>query len=409
MAEQGRSDLPRPPRRVPGWAVENDDPPPALGPRTTIEPRRRAPVDDAPGEPLPPKFRPRFVWPLVVFVLVLGAAAGWLVRAYSLSLDTEDVLAKAGPAVVQVLATTCDGTGQASGVMLPGGVVLTALSAVREPISVAIVTQDGKVRRATLRGANPNGVAVLAMAGPADRPTATIAPKLPDAAADRALVGFELNGQQVARQLGTAEQPAELGQVVDGGALGAPVVDKHGRVIGLLAGETVATSKIIGLDELRLFADGSAVLTPQKLGTCPARGPQSPVEPDLAVANTPLAGEVREILGRYLDTLNKHDFVAMQSTYSDALRARSDPAEDAKKHLTSYAFRPVVEAVTAAGGDNNADALLTFTVLFSPNSAGANGHTCGRLRIRYHLVREQQGLRIDSAKTEGNQPGCDTD
>jgi hypothetical protein len=411
MAEQGRTDLPRPPRRIPGWVVENDDPPPALGPRTTIEPRRRPPVEPPGGGPgeLPPKFRPRFVLPLVVFVLVLGAAAGWLVRAESLSLDAEDVLVKAGPGVVQVLATTCDGTGQASGVLLPGGVVLTAASAIHEPISVAIVTQDGKVRRAGVRGVNANGVAVLGMAGPADKPTATFAAKLPDASADRALVGFELNGEQIARQLGTAEQPAKLTELVDAGALGAPVVDNRGRVIGLLTGNTVAGSKIIGLDELRPYAGGQAALTPEKLGTCPARGPQSPVEPELAVANTPLAGEVREILGRYLDTLNKHDFVAMQTTYSDALRARSDPAEDAKKHATSYAFRPVVEAVTAAGGDNNADALLTFTVLFSPNSNGANGHTCGRLRIRYHLVREQQGLRIDGAKTEGNRPGCDTD
>jgi hypothetical protein len=274
---------------------------------------------------------------------------------------------------------------------------------------VAIVTQDGKVRRATVRGVDRNGVAVLAMAGPADKPTATFAPKLPDAAADRALVGFELNGKQVARQLGTATQPTDLTEIVDGGALGAPVVDKHGRVIGLLAGETIATSEIVGLDELRRLGGGEATLTPQKLGTCPARGPQSPVEPALAVANTPLAGEVREILGRYLDTLNRHDFVAMQATYSDSLRARSDPAEEAKKHVTSYAFRPVIEAVTAAGGDNNADAVLSFTVLFSPDSTGADGHTCGRLRIRYHLVREQQQLRIGSASTQENKPGCDTD
>ncbi|MGC4943292.1 serine protease [Kribbella sp. DT2] len=409
MAEQGRSELPRPPRRIPGWAVENTDPPPALGPRTTLEPRRRAAADEGPGEPLPPKFRWRFVWPLVVFVLVLGAAAGWLVRADSLSLDTEDVLAKAGPAVVRVLATTCEGTGQASGVLMPGGVVLTAVSAIREPISIAIVTQDGKVRRAVVRGSNANGVAVLAMAGKADKPTASLAAKLPDGSADRALVGYELNGDQVARRLGTADEPGKLTEIVDAAALGAPEVDNRGRVIGLLTGPTIATSRIAGLDELRPYAEGRGTLTPEKLGNCRARGPQSPVEPELAVANTPLAGEVREILGQYLDTLNRHDFVGMQSTYSDVLRARSDPAEDAKKHATSYAFQPVVESVTTAGGDNNADARLSFTVLFSPNSNGANGHTCGRLWIRYHLVREQQGLRIDGASTEKNTAGCDTD
>ncbi|ONI77632.1 serine protease [Kribbella sp. ALI-6-A] len=416
MAEQGRSELPRPPRRIPSWAVEHDDARAPSGPRTTIEPRRRTPGEssgatryDGPGA-LPPKFRLRFVWPLVVFVLVLGAAAGWLVRADRLSLDTDEVMDKAGPAVVQVLATTCAGTGQATGVLLPGGVVLTAASAIREPISAAVVTQDGKVRRVEVRGVNANGIAVLGMPGWAGLPTATLAHELPEPAAERGLVGHRLDGEQVSLPIGTTQQPRELSEIDDTGLLGAPLVDKHGRVIGLLTGETMAGSRIISLDELRDFAGGSPPLTPEPIGACRnARGPQSPVEPELAVANTPLAGEVRQALAEYLQTLNKHDFAAMQATYSSRLRARSDPAEDAKKHGTSYAFRPVIESVASAGPDNDADALLSFTVLFSPDSAGANRKTCGRLKIRYHLVREQQRLRIDSAFTAENKSGCDTD
>lgn len=227
MAEQGRGDLPRPPRRIPSWASENDETRLPSGPGTTIEPRRRT-VDGGAGSepPLPPRFRPRFVLPLVVFVLVLGAAAGWLVRADSLSLDPGDVLDSAGPVVVRVLATTCEGTGQASGVMLPGGTVLTATSAIRFPVSVAVLTQDGKVRRVTVRGVTADGVAVLTMAGRADKPTAVVAPKLPDPKADRALVGYDLTGRQVVSQVGTAEQPIPLTGLVDAGALGAPMVDR---------------------------------------------------------------------------------------------------------------------------------------------------------------------------------------
>ncbi|WP_432939021.1 S1 family peptidase [Kribbella sp. CA-253562] len=415
MAEHGRRELPRPPRRIPSWAVEHDDARAPSGPRTTIEPRHRPPGEssgagryDGPGE-LPPKFRLRFVWPLVVFVLVLGAAAGWLVRAERLSLDADKVLDETGPAVVQVLATTCEGTGQATGVLLPGGVVLTAASAIRKPISAALVTQDGKVRRVEVRGVNANGIAVLEMAGPADQPTAALAPEPPQPAAERGLVGYGLDGKQFSVPIGTTQQPRELQELVDAGMLGAPLVDNRGRVIGLLTGDTMAASRIIGLDDLRDFAGDSPPLTPEPDGKCRARGPQSPVEPELAVANTPLAGEVRQALAEYLQTLNSHDFAAMQATYSSRLRARSDPAEDAKKHGTSYAFRPVIETVAAAGPDNDADALLSFTVLFSPDSAGANGNTCGRLKIRYHLVREQQRLRIDSAFTQDNKPGCDTD
>ncbi len=413
MGEQGRTELPRPPRRIPSWAAENDHQQPTSGPGTTIEPRRRT-VGGAGGPgwnggttepPLPPRFRPRFVLPLVVFVLVLGAAAGWLVRAYSLSLDTDDVRASVGPAVVRVLATTCDGTGQASGVLLPGGTVLTVRSAILTPVSVAILTQDGRVRRASVRGSTPDGVTVLSVAGPANLPTAQFAQKLPDAAADRALVGFDLRGDQVVVPAGTAKQPATLTGQVDEVALGAPLTDREGRVIGLFAGNTVASGKIIGKDRLPSGPDPS--LEPETTVPCSSRGPQSPVEPDLAVANTPLAGEVNTALADYLNTLNLHDFEAMQSTYSQRLRSLSSAKIDESKHGTSYAFGAVIDKVRASGAA--ADAEMSFTVLFSPTSAQAKGQTCAQLRIQYHLVREQQKLRIDVARTVGNKSGCGTD
>jgi hypothetical protein len=365
-------------------------------------------VDDGPGEPLPPKFRWRFVWPLVVFVLVLGAAAGWLVREYTLSLDPADVQRVAGPAVVRVLATTCEGTGQASGVLLPSGIVLTATSAIRSPISVAILTQDGKVRRADVKGSTRDGVAVLAVAGPRNLPTAPFASELPDPSAERALVGYGLNGEQTVARAGTAKQPVKLTGLVDAGALGAPLVDREGQVIGLFTGNTVASGNIVARAQLPAGPDAEG-LVPVPTKVCSARGPQSPVEPDLAVANTPLAGEVETALADYLNALNQHDFVAMQSTYASRLRQRSSAEVDARKHGTSYAFGAVIEKVTAFGTANDADAEMTFTVLFSPNSTQANGQTCARLRIKYHLIREQQRLRIDGASTQANRPGCDTD
>ncbi|TWD75385.1 trypsin-like peptidase [Kribbella amoyensis] len=389
----GRRELPRPPRRIPS------------GPQTTIEPRR--PVSP---EPLPPKLRFRFLVPLVVFVLVLGAGAGWLVREQSLGLDTEKVLGLAGPSVVRVLATTCDGTGQASGVLLPGGLVLTAASAIRTPVSVALLTDNGRVRQANVLGVTRDGIGVLRVRGRLEFPTATIAEGPPRDAAERAFVAYDGDGDQVIRQAGTANRPRALTDILDDGALGAPLVDHDGDVIGLLAGETVATGKVIGLTELRGYAGPDAAITPEPTGGCQfARGPQHAAEPDLAVANTPLAGEVRATLGEYLDTLNRHDFDAMQDTYSERLKDRGDAKVDARKHGTSYAFGAVITEVTAGDGGDAADARMSFTVLFSPNSAGARGQTCSRLDIRYHLVREQQRLRIDSTATLTGSPGCDTD
>ena len=407
MGEQGRRELPRPPRRIPSWAAA-DDP---LRPRTTIQPRQ-APASGASGAqpPIPSRLRFRFLIPLIVFVLVLGAGAGWLVREQSLSLATGDVLDASGPTVVHVLATTCKGTGQAAGVLLADGIVLTAASAIREPVSVGLLTADGRVRRANVLGVDANGIAVLKLTSRLDNPTATLTAKLPDPDADRAIIGYTPDGDQFVQQAGTANQPRRLAEILDAGSLGAPLFDKHGRLVGLVTGDTVAQSKVIGLDDLRgPYAGPGARITPEPAGTCQARGPQQSVKPDLAVANTPTAGEVQQSLGEYLDTLNRHDFAAMQKTYSKRLERLGNAAVDARKHGTSYAFGAVITEVSAADGQN-ANARMTFVVLFSPDNTGSQGKSCSRLDIRYHLVREEGRLRIDGATSMAPQDSsCDTD
>lgn len=354
--------------------------------------------------------RYRFLIPLVVFVLVIGAGAGWLVRAQSLSLDTDDVLQASGRTVVRVLATTCDGTGDATGVLVGDQLVLTTASAIRKPVSIGLLTSDGRVRRANVLGVSADGIAVLRMLSRLDNPTAALAPEPPAAKADRAIIGYSPDGDQFIQQAGTTEQPKPPREVIAAGSLGAPLFDKDGRLIGLVVGDTVASSKVIPLDQLRQYAGGSAPLPPEPDGTCPARGPQTPVEPDLAVANTPLAGEVQQALGAYLDALNKHDFVAMHDTYSRRLAGSSTVEADVQKHGTSFAFDAVITEVSQISNSNDAvDARMTFTVLFSKNNAGAKGQTCSRLDLRYRMVREQESLRIDKAVGLTQNPSCDTD
>src|SRR5882757_5603681 len=238
MADDGRRELPRPPRRIPSWASADE----TSGPRTTIQPRANpstgptapnGPPYGPNGSPVPTRLRFRFLIPLVVFVLVVGAGAGWLVREQSLSLDTDEILQTSGRTVVRVLATTCGGSGQAAGVLLGNGIVLTAASAIRQPVSVGFLTSDGRVRRANVLGVNTDGIAVLRMIGRLDNPTATLAPKLPDQQADRAIIGYDAGGDQFAQQAGTTEKPRKLTEILGGGSLGAPMFDPRGRMIGL--------------------------------------------------------------------------------------------------------------------------------------------------------------------------------
>jgi hypothetical protein len=346
---------------------------------------------------LPPKFRPRFLVPLIVFVLVLGAGAGWLIRQDSLTLDTAEVLATAGPSVVKILATTCEGTGVASGVLLGDGLVLTASSAIKKPMSVALVTSTGDVRRANVLGSSPDGVAVLRMIGQLPNPVAELAPKDPPAGADRALVAYIANGLQSVQQLGPAKDPTPLNTVLNATKLGGPVLDGKGRVLGLITGDSVQAARLVPVANLRRYAGtGQPGITPEPGGTCAvSRGPLAPIVPELAVANTPLAGEVEALIGAYMTTTNRHDFDSLRALYSTGLTKGLSEAQDRNSHQTSYLFGARIIEVTQTGETVNA--RVTYSVLFSPNSTGAFGQTCNRLDNRYRLVRENGKLLVDRA------------
>ncbi|GAA0923459.1 hypothetical protein GCM10009554_01620 [Kribbella koreensis] len=396
--DSGRRELPKPPRRIPAGV---------LTPLTSIEtpPPRLPGVTTQP--PLPPKFRPRFVVPLIVFVLVLGAGAGWLIREDSLTLDTAEVLRKSGPSVVKILATTCEGTGIASGVLLDNGLVLTASSAIKQPMSVALVTSTGDVRRANVLGSSADGVAVLRMIGQLPNPTAQLASKEPPRGADRAVVAYIANGLLSVLSLGSAKDPAPLTSVLNATKLGGPALDRSGRVVGLITGDTVPKATIVPLAKLRQYAGtGQPGITPEPGGTCVrSRGPSAAIVPELTVANTPLAAEVQTLIGTYMTTTNRHDFVGLRALYSARLAKSLTLAEDTEHHQTTYLFGPRIIEVTQVGETVNA--RVNYSVLFSPNSVGALGQSCNRLDNRYQLVREKGRLLVDRAVAVRAPQPCD--
>jgi hypothetical protein len=397
MVDSGRRELPKPPRRVPAGV---------LTPLTSIEtPPRQPGMTTQP--PLPPKFRPRFVVPLVVFVLVMGAGAGWLIREDSLTLDTAEVLQKSGPSVVRILATTCEGTGVASGVLLDDGLVLTTSSSIKQPMSVALVTSTGDVRRANVLGSSVDGVAVLRMIGQLPNPAAELASKEPPGGADRAVVGYIANGLQTVQPLGSAKNPTSLTSVLNATKLGAPALDGKGRVVGLITGDTVPKATIVPVAKLRQYSGtGQPGITPEPGGTClRSRGPQAAIVPELTVANTPLAGEVQTLIGTFITTTNRHDFDGLRALYSSRLAKTLTEEVDRQHHQTSYLFGPRIIEVTQVGDTVNA--RVTYSVLFSPNSLGALGQTCNRLDNRYRLVRENNKLVVDRATAVRDPQPCD--
>ncbi|MEU4608739.1 serine protease [Kribbella sp. NPDC023972] len=397
--DDGRQ-LPRPPRRVPASA-------PTLTQLQVSTPRA----------PQPPPRRPwkfgRFLAGFVVFLLILaaGASAGWYVRAQSLRIETEQVLDAVKPGVVRVLATTCEGTGEATGVLIGDGLILTADSAIKQPLSIAIVTEDGRVRRANPLGSSADGVAVLRMIGRLEHEPVPLATVNPDPKAELALLGYTAAGDLTARSVGTTEQPQALSTVMNTAKLGGPIIGKSGEVVGLVAGDTLATSSIVPLEKLRQYVvPKSTSITPEAGGTCErSRGPQSGMLPDLLVASTPLAVESQKLLGNYLTLLNRHDFAGLrQQVYSKRLIGAYPEERDRNKHQTSYFFEAKITEVTRDGVDG-ANVRMTFVVLFSPNAAGAKGETCNRLDVRYLLVRNGGQLRLDQGNSVTDAQSCDTD
>lgn len=396
MADGGNT-LPRPPRRIP----------PAAGTLTQLQ-------TGTPLTPEPPPRRPwifgRILAGFVVLLVVIagGATVGWYLRAESLRLDTTEVLNSTGHAVVRVLATTCAGTGEASGVLTDGGLILTAKSAVEKPRSIVILTPDDRIRRANLLGTSADGVAVLQPIGQLDGEAIPLATTDPDPKAERALIGYTAAGKQTIRPVGTTEQPRPLSEVMNAGKLGGPVVGKAGQVVGLVVGDTVPASTIVGVDKLRGYVVPRSTGITAGEGTCTAsRGPQNGVVPDLQVARTPLAAEAQKLLANYLTLENKRNFAALQALYSKRLKKTMTEDRDQSGHQTSYFFGAKITEVSSDRDD--AYARVAFNVLFAPTATGAEGRVCNRLDQRYRLVRQGGGLVIDEAKSMATPLSCDTE
>jgi hypothetical protein len=354
----------------------------------------------------------RFLAGFLVLLLVVagGGAAGWWIRSQSLRIDTTQLLRSSGHAVVRVLATTCEGTGEASGVLTDNGLVLTAASAVKQPLSIVIVTADNRIRRANLLGSSADGVAVLRMIGRLDDTPLPLATTDPDPKAERALLGYTAAGKQSSQSVGTTERPRALSEVMNAAKLGGPVVDKASQVVGLVVGNTVQASTIIGVGKLREYVAPSAKgIIPEAGGDCQqSRGPQTAIAPELQVAGTQVAREVQRLLGNYLTLENNRDFEAIRPLYSKRLAKTLTVDRDRRSHATSYFFTAKLTEVSRYGVDG-AYGRMTYNALFSPTASGAGGNTCNHLDVRYRLVREAGKLVIDQATAMGAPVGCDSE
>lgn len=395
MPEHGDDERPRPPRRVP----------PGAG-GTVIEAPAEHRVAQAPVRRPP---RAWYLLPLVLALIGAGAGTGWLVREQQKAgpdtptatpSQTADLLLTVRPSVVQVLATTCDGTGHAAGIVLADNLVLTAAAAVRGHVSIAVRLNDGSpdgtVRTAQVRGSSADGLALLRVTGGLGGKPATLAPAGAGPGGSPSLVRYDGLGRQVLERLTGDPIDPQLHQIAEPGPLGSPVLDSQARVTGLVTGNGTSDARQIPADALRTYLGAQPPITPVPAGECETpSGPRNQLTPALVTNPTQLAKDVQVILAAYINAVNKHEFIAARSLYSRALRNRDSLEDLITNQRTSYWFGARIVMVRAAG--DGAVAVMRFTVVHAGDSGGpATGQSCTRWNLAYRLVREDGLLRIQT-------------
>lgn len=388
--------LPRPPRRVPKGA----DP---LRPATVIQGRtpRKPPRQVVRRAP-----RAWYLIPLVLAVAAAGAGVGWFLRAEESILDTDAAQRAVGSGVVTVLATACAGKGRATGFLIGDNEVITAAGAIFGPVSVVVVTADGQVRSAKVRGVGTDGVALLRIPGPAiDGQPPQRAAKAPTVGTELALIG---NGNEF---IGTDDVGSGTVKVSVAGAnqlsgsvnealLGSPLVNVDGQVAGVLTGPSVYLPPA-GIEP---YLGAAPPISSTPGGICPeAWGPRDLVTPAFDGTPSQLSGAVMQTFERYIRAVNAHQFEAVRETYTGDQLARTSLESVQKQHRTTYLFGPRVSDVTPIG-TGGARARMRFTTIHHTDGPAAN-MTCARWNIVYQLNRSGGVLKISGLTQE---PGEET-
>ncbi len=403
MGDGGVREYPRPPRRVPPGAESGT----ALPSRTTIEAR-----PGKPGRTRPPARPPRawYLLPLLIAVLVAGAGIGWLVRERADRFDLGDILDEAGPAVVRVRATSCSGSGLATGLLIDDSRVLTVGSALSGPVSVAIETADGRVRPARVDGIDAAGVAKLEVLGDTlGIDPVPLADTTPVNGLDVPVLGYIDGRQDIDLSAITPGGGADLTGItgrLPADAAGSAVLDRQGRAIGLLTQPSATGTRAVGLDVLRAFKDGSRKVdfASRPADCTEAKGAQAPVVPELDGPNGELADQAQRLLGEYLTALNRHDAEAVHDVFTGDLE--ENPSQSVsnlrKRNRMQSTFGAVIRNVQEE--ENGARVQMTHTSLKQPTSETGN-LLCLQYDIAYDLDRVDGELRINAvAPARPNEP-----
>lgn len=237
--------------------------------------------------------------------------------------DLPGLLRTRSGGVVRVTATTCGGTGVGTGFLVAPDLLLTAAPVVRGAQAVAVTSLDpaaaaaagtdptADLRVGTLAAQDDTaGVALVRLSSPRPGQPFALAPAEATEEVPGAVLGIPL-GRPVAAT-GAAVPAAGGGAglrtdgVLDAGALGAPVLDPDGAVLGLVVAQGAGGARVVGAGVLAPLLDtwraaGTAAPTPCDGATGPQHAELAPVLPRGA---DPVAAAVAETVEGYVRDIN---------------------------------------------------------------------------------------------------------
>ena len=313
------------------------------------------------------------------------------------------VLGQVGSGAVRVLASTCAGTGVGSGFLLDDRTVLTALPAVARAASVVVVVGGRPIPAQVQSASRSVGFASLRLSRSVPGHEFRYASGSVEVGGSVAVVGVPVNGKvslRTARVAGTKATTSgnrvslkgllELTGSVDAGLNGAPVVDRRGRVAGMVVtprGEgAVKAIPAAALDTL----DGGD--TPERVDCANPKGPQGGVR-----VSGDAPAEIRGTLGRFFTGVNRLDLDQVYGQVQSGVLPGSR-TQVTKGFRSSYVFNV---RIRASQGPN---AWVTFDSIFAQGSGPRARLTCARWSRVYVFSESSGSTRISRVEDYEGDP-----
>jgi serine protease Do len=314
--------------------------------------------------------------------------------------------------VVKIIASTCSGTGEGTGILLRSGMVATVAHVVDGAVAVG-VTSGGTTTSAKVVGYDgARDLALLKPSTPLRGHALTFDTSPPPVGSPVAALGYPLD-QPLTLTTGAISGLArtisidgtnrsnliETDTSLNPGNSGGPLITAAGSVVGLVDAKNVTAAGIgyavngtLAAKELGAWEADPQVQPP---GSCQAPlGPSATSEARASGSPGPSAA-IKSTLTSYFNDINDGNYAAAYALLGPQAQGQTSLSQFAQGDATSYDFNISVGAVTSLPA-GEAHVPVDFTSI-QDSADGPDGDTCDDWTLSYTMTNSSGTWLIDSA------------